>query len=395
MMKSFMKLLVLVFLSITLFVAPAYATAANRSQTNVVLERKEVVNTDYFAAGDNVRISGTVNGDVYVAGGIVLIDGTVNGDLFALGGTVQISGPVKNDIRAAAGSLTVSGAVGGNVTLAGGTVLLTPDAKIHGSVLAGAGTLGLLAPVGRGVTAGAGTLTVNNSMGGDLLLAVDELILQPKTKVSGNLTYWAEREATIFDNVALSGGLTFNQMPKNDVKQAKIAKGGLKGIAAAFAGVAIFMAAVGAAALFILGIVVFSMVPSFTDRTLRGMRNNPWGSFGLGMVMVIALPTIAVAAFMTVIGIPVGIFLLTVLGLLCVIGHIYAALYLGSSACSAINVSVHRAWQLLLGLLALSLLILIPIVGWLIHGIVILIAVGAVLSEKHATYRTLRAKRLL
>lgn len=394
MMKIFTKFLVLVALSVTFFAPPAYA-AGDRQPTHVVLERKDVVNTDYFAAGDTVRISGTVNGDVYVAGGTVLIDGTVNGDVFAAGGTVQISGPVKHDIRAAAGSMTLSSIVGGNVTLAGGTVLVTPEAKITGSVLAGAGTLGLLAPIGRGVTAGAGTLTVNSSVGGDMLLAVDELILQPKTKVAGNLTYWAEREATIFDNVALSGGLTFNQMPKHDAKQAKIAKGGLKGLAAAFAGVAMLMTAVAAAALFLLGIIGLSMFPSFTDRTLRGIQKNPWGSFGLGMVTVIATPVVAVAAMMTVIGIPVGIFLLTALGLLCVIGHIYAALYLGSGAFSAINMSAHRAWQLLIGLLALYLFMLIPVVGWLLHGIVILIGVGAVLSEKHATYRTLRAKRLL
>ena len=393
-MKLFAKVCILVLLSVTFFARFTYAKG-NQPQTSVVLERKEIVNKDYFATGDTVRVSGTINGDVYVAGGSVIVDGTINGDLFAAGGTIQISGPVKNDIRAMGGALSLGSTVGGNVTLGGGTVIISPDAKITGSILAGAGTLGLYAPVGRGITAGAGTLTVNNTVGGDVLVAVDQLILQSKTKIAGNVTYWGQQKATIADNVALSGELVYYELPKNEAKQAKIASGGIKALTAAFAGMAIMMTIVGVVAMFVLGLVIISLLPSFTDKTVHGMQKNPWGSFGLGIVTVILMPVLAVTAMATVIGIPVGMFLLMTLGLLCAVGHIYAALFIGQGVFGAFNARVHRAWQLLVGLVILGIFTLIPVLGWLARGIFVLIGTGAVLFEKHATYRQMRAKHLV
>lgn len=393
-MKLFAKLLVLVLLSVTFFARFAYAKG-NQPQTSVVLERKEVVNKDYFATGDTVRVSGTVNGDVYVAGGSVIVDGTINGDLFVAGGSIQISGPVKNDIRAAGGALTLSSTVGGNVTIGGGTIIISPDAKIAGSVLAGAGTLGLYAPVGRGITAAAGTLTVNNTVGGDLLVAVDQLILQSKTKVAGNVTYWGQEKAIIADNVALSGELVYYEMPKNETRQAKIASGGMKELTAAFAGMAVMMTIVGVVAMFVLGLIITALLPSFTDRTMHGMQKNTWGAFGLGIVTVIILPVLAVAAMATVIGIPVGVFLIMTLILLCAVGHIYASLFIGQGVFGTFNANVHRAWQILVGLIILGIFTLIPILGWIARSIFVLIGTGAVLFEKHATYRQMRAKHLV
>src|SRR3989344_6092573 len=94
-----------------------------------VLAPDEVVNKDYFAAGEIVEISGTVNGDVYAAGGQVYVDGVVNGDLLVAGGTVTISGEVTQNVRAAGGQITVTGNIGRNTTIAGGNIELTNTAN--------------------------------------------------------------------------------------------------------------------------------------------------------------------------------------------------------------------------------------------------------------------------
>lgn len=393
-MKLFAKILVLVLLSVTFFARAAHADDAPQ-QNSVVLERKEVINKDYFAAGDTVRVSGTVNGDVYVAGGSVVIDGIVNGDLIAAAGTIQISGPVKNDIRVVGGSLTLGSTVGGNVTLGGGTVMISPEAKIAGSVLAGAGNIGVFAPVGRGITAGAGSLTINDAVGGDMLVASDEFIMQSKTKVAGNITYWSQQKASIADNVALSGELVYHEMPKNEAKQAEVAKGGLKALSVAFAGMAIMMAIVGVIAMFVLGLIIMALLPAFSDRTIRGMQKNPWGSFGLAIVTTIVLPILAVMAMMTVVGIPIGVFLFMALALLCVVGHIYAAVYIGEKVFTGFKANVARGWQLFVGLIALAIFTMIPVLGWLARAVFVLIATGALLFEKQATYRQMRSKRLI
>ena len=43
----------------------------------VILSKDQIIDHDYFAAGDTVTIDGTVNGDAYVAGGQVNINGVI------------------------------------------------------------------------------------------------------------------------------------------------------------------------------------------------------------------------------------------------------------------------------------------------------------------------------
>lgn len=393
MKNALCKLFILVLLSVTFFVPAAYAKGDQ--PVNVQLAKNEIVQKDYFAAGDTVTLSGVVNGDAYIAGGNVLVEGTVNGDLLVVGGMVTISGTVKNDVRAASGTFRLSGKVGGNMTLAGGNANVDPQAAIGGSLLAGTGNLELFGPVGKGLTAGVGNLIVNSSIGGDVLAGVGQLTMQPRTKIAGDVTYWSEEPAVIQDNATLSGELVYNEMPKTEAPQVNIAKGGMKALSAAFAGMAVAMALVGVIALFVLGLIIMALLPSFTDRTVRGMQKNPWGSFGLGIVTIIVLPTLAVVAMMTVIGIPIGMFLFMALSLLCVVGHIYAALFIGHGVFTAFKADVHHAWHLLVGLLVLGVFTLIPVLGWLARGIFVLIGTGAVLFEKHATYHQMRAKHLV
>ena len=392
-MKLFAKLFVLVLLSVTLFV-PAVLAKGERAPVAVVLGRNEVVNKDYFAAGDTVTVSGTVNGDAYVAGGTVLIDGTINGDLLVTGGMIDIKGPVKEDIRAAGGSLTISSIVGGNVTAGAGTIAIDPTARIAGSIVAGSGTLNVLAPVGKGITAGAGTLMVNSSVGGDILAGVGQLIMQPKTRVAGDVTYWSEKEATIADNVALSGELTYHNLPKTKTKPG-LAKVGLLGASGVFTGTALIMAGIAFLTVFVLGLILTALLPRFSEKAVGMMQKNAWGSFGLGIASVIVLPIVAITAFVTVIGIPLGIFLLVALGLLCFVGHIYAAIFIGRGVFVWFKKEVHRTWQLLVGLLILVVFTFVPILGWLARAIFVLIGIGAVLFEKHSVYKHMRLRHLV
>lgn len=393
MMKLFAKLLVLVLISLSLFV-PASLAKGNETPITVTLEKNETVNRDYFAAGDTVRVLGTINGDAYIAGGAVFIDGAINGDLLVAGGTIQINGTVKNDVRALGGTVNFGNTVGGSVTVGAGTTLFSPQAKIGGSLLAGAGTLDLYSPVGRGITAGAGTFTLNNTVGGDMMVAVEKMLLQAKTKIAGDVTYWSEKEAVIADNVALSGDLVYHRVEKNESKPSMTAEG-KKGFMAAVAGIGFMLISIGFIILFITGLLIMWLLPSFTDKTVSYMHKNPWGAFGMGIVAAIFLPILSVTAMVTVVGIPLGIFLGALFALLCLVGHIYAAIFIGKGIFGGMKTDVHRAWKLLVGLSILGILSLIPVLGWLTRMVFVLIGTGAILFEKSSVYRQMRSKHLV
>lgn len=391
-MKLFAKVLALVLLFVTL-VTPV-ALAADDEQTYVTLEKKEVVNRDYFAAADTVRLSGTVNGDAYVAGGMVTVDGTVNGDLLVAGGTVEIRGTVKNDVRVVGGNIVIAAPVGGNVTAGGGNITVHPDGTIKGNLLAGSGNLELSGPVGKNVTAGAGNIIIDSAIGGDMRLAADELSTGSNAKVAGDVTYWAERQARIGTG-AIAGNLTFNQMKESESKPKEMMQKSVSGTIRTAIGAVLAMVAAGGIVLLVAGLIVFSVFPKFTEKTVRSMGTNAWGSFGLGFASVVAILILSLIAFVTVIGIPAGLFLLVLLGFLCFVGNIYGALFIGRATLTRFAKAPHLAWQLGTGLVILFVLTLIPVLGWLTRAIIVTMGTGAVLTEKYAVYKEMRKRHIV
>ena len=143
-------LLVFVIFCTLIFTSSAFAAKNFQRNETVLLSKNDVVEGDYFAAGDRVTIAGTVNGDAYVAGGNGIIEGEINGELITPAGTDNIRGKVAQDVRVAGGQVTVSGDVGGNVTLVGGSLEASDSAKIAGSLVSAGGNLSVFAPIGRG-----------------------------------------------------------------------------------------------------------------------------------------------------------------------------------------------------------------------------------------------------
>jgi len=171
----------------------------------VVLEKNEVVDRDYFAGGEEVKILGVVNGDLYVGGGLVVINGKVSGDVIVGGGKVEINGEVTQDVRVVGGDLVVKGKIGGNLTAVGANVVVNDSAQLAGSVVAVGGNVTIEAPVPGDVVAGAGSLVINSEVGGNVTAALGELRLESEAGVGGNLTYWSENEAKIDEGVVIAG----------------------------------------------------------------------------------------------------------------------------------------------------------------------------------------------
>jgi len=237
-------------------------------------------------------------------------------------------------------------------------------------------------------------MTINNKVGGDVMVAAEMLSFLPKSSFTRDVTYWSENEASIASGVVMAGDLVRHDIPKQEKPKA-IGKKSMIAGATMFGGFAFAGAMVAGFALFVLGLILMALLPKFSERTVTLMQKNPWGSFGLGIVTVILLPVLAITAMVTVIGFPIGLFLLMALSLFCLVGHIYAALFIGKGIFSKSQAVVHRAWHLLVGLVILGVFMLIPILGWLAKGIFVLIGTGAILFEKNSVYHQMRQKHLV
>jgi len=383
-MKKVFLLAFLILLAVT-FATSAFAAKNFQRNETILVPKDEVVEGDYFAAGERVTIAGTVNGDAYVAGGNVIVEGEINGDLIAAGGTVNIRGKVVQDVRVAGGQVTVSGDVGGNVTLVGGSLEVSDFAKIAGSLVSAGGNLSVFAPIGKGATIGVGSATIGNLINGDVTAGVGELALTPSAKVDGDLTYWSDADAQIQDGAEVSGKTTHNFPQKKEKQESKKALGGLL----AFFKIASFLAAL------IIGVILIKFAPQFTKATAETVANKTALSLGIGLAALIITPLLILIIAVTIIGIPLTLILLALFLITIYLSKIFVSVAIGRKIVEMINQKVGDYAVFILGLLVYTLITLIPIIGAVVAILALLAGFGAIVITKKNIYKQLRVKKLI
>lgn len=382
-----MKKSILIFLSaVSLLSVIAHASEkkeTSREHTKIVtVPEGEVIETDYFAAGERVEISGTVKGDAYIIAGEVLVDGTVSGDLLAAGGTVRLPGTIAQDVRVAGGEVIVSGRIGRNATLAGGTVELTNTATVQGGLVAAGGNVSVAGPVGGDAMIAAGNLTVSSGIGGKMDAAVGEMRLTSRAVIAGDLSYWSDKEASIDELARVAGTETWNPTPE------KIRPG-------KYAGAALVLKLLSLVSTLIVGLLLIGFFPHFSGTTVSTLRKRPWASLGLGFVVFAAAPVALLIIAVTVVGIPLALILLALYLISLYLAKIFVISWAGTSILGRWGKEERKYRAFVTGLILYSLLTLVPVLGGLIALFVLFFGLGAAVFAEWALYRAARGKEIV
>lgn len=386
-MKKFLTYFISVFAVAGVLLSPVSVLAVSKSSETVVLQKDQIFNKDYFAAGETVTIYGTVNGDAYIAGGNVIIEGTINGDLLAAGGNVNIRGTVRDDVRVIGGQVNVTGEVGRNITTLGGTVNIADSATVSGSLAAGAGSISIFTPIGKEANIGAGEIVLDSVVNGDMQAGVGRLILTPNAQILGDLTYWSEEKAQIDSNSNIVGVTTHNLPPQNEDRKEKVgAVGILAGTYSVF-NLFSFLAAL------IVGLFITKLMPNFTQKTIGTIVDRPFLSVGIGFLSVVLSPFIFLLLLITVIGIPLDLILLAAFVIFIYISKIFIGIVLGQKILTFFNKKSAFGWALILGLFTYYVLSMIPVLGFIFWMITGLMGLGAILIGVKSVYADLRGTK--
>lgn len=361
---------------------------SDAKRTLVVVPAGKVIDRDYFAFGQQVEISGTVNGDVYAVGGHVLVDGKVNGDLLVTGGAVTISGTVTQDVRVGGGHVAISGEIGRNVTVAGGNIQFAPAAAIRGGVVAAGGNVHLAGSIGRDVKVGAGNLTISDRIGGNLKAAAGAIRLTSKARVTGNLTYWSRAAASVDEHALVSGQIVRESLPDKLAPSPEE----LVGLLAA---VKIAWIAMSFTSTLILGLLFLRFYPNATQKAVARLGEQPLSLLGLGFLTFVATPVAVVLLALTVLGLPLAIVLAAIYLIYLYLARIFVIAWAGQALLGVIGSAHRRQWAFVAGLIAYSLLQLIPLLGGLVTMAAVLFGLGALLFLKKDFYAVFRQQGMI
>lgn len=347
---------------------PGLALAAEFRRGDMVqVGPQEVIDEDLYAFGRVVNIQGTVRGDLIAAGEQVDISGTVEGDVMSASARSRISSQVRGSLRAASSELLVSGPVGEDAILAAGNLQLTPRARVGKDLYLASGDARVNAPVTGELRAAAGTLTLSAPVGQDMRAEVDTLRLNEGARIGGNLSYRSKRDAQ------MAPGVVAGTVERFGPERAQ-ARGPFLGL---------YFWARSLIGLFALGLLLVLLSPNFARRAPAMLRQQPLPSLGWGAALFVGIPI--TAAFVFLVGLLlggwwIGLFILALYALAIALCFPVVGMLIGRWLLERFHkTGAHLVVALLVGLVLLTLVGLVPVLGGLVALATILFGLGALL----------------
>ncbi|MBU0766473.1 hypothetical protein KKF55_01650 [Patescibacteria group bacterium] len=350
---------------------------------------------DLYVAGGLVQIKETIGGDLVIAGGEITITGNVEEDIIAGGGRITIDGNVGDDIRVVGGDIEIRGTVSDDLIVAGGTVRITEDAVINGDAIVAGGMLVIDGTIKGNITVGGGQVYLAGTVEGDALVDVEslqlngeilgkakivskEVTVQEGASIGGDLEYWST-EVDPYAGI-VSGDTFMNPDLKRSKKvmSDKTFFGAAKVALIAYFGFTLLSAA----------LIIFILVIAtnkFPKEAAKLVDKKPWKSLFMGLAFFVITPFVALLFLISIIGAPIALLIFLIYGFAIFFAKALTAFIFASF----ISLYYKKKWgKVALFFVAIAFLVLlklltfVPIIGWIINLVFILIAFGALIQMK-------------
>jgi hypothetical protein len=332
-----------------------------------------------YVAGGTIDVFGQLEKDLVAAGGTVSVGRLVKRDVTVAGGAVHLGGVVGEDVRAAGGLVTVGSRIGGELVAAGGEIVLDRKARVAGRAWLAGRTVIVNGQVGRGLRVAGGTVTLEGQIDGDVNVVAQSVALLPGARITGNLSYASGAPARIDPGAQILGRVT--REPAGWAPGARRAGRFVFRVVKIVAGFGLLAT----------GVVLLLVFPGATRATSRTIASVPWRSLGVGVLLLVANPIVAILLMVTIVGIPLGLLTIAFYLASLLLGFLVGAIFLGDLLARLARrreppPAGLRILGLLLALVVLALLGLVPVVGGAIQLVTLLVGLGALALHAHHRY---------
>lgn len=350
--------------------------AAHQAGESVLIRGE--VGEDLYVAGGRVDVLAEVDGDVLATGGDINIDSVIAGDLLVVGGEVMLHGRVEDDARLVGGDIMINATVDDDAVAAGGNVLLAPGAYIKGDAMLAGGVVDLAGRVKGNASMAGGELKISGQIDGNADLAGESIEIGPSAVIRGNLTYRSPQPAFIHELARIEGQVVHIETPTPDPQE-------------------VFMGMVAAAlflwiSLALTGVVLYLALPGATLASARNIGAETWKSLGLGLAVLAVTPLLVFLLMVSGVGWMLAMVLMLGYFLLLLLGFLIGVLSLGDAFLRKIRAGREPS-RLANSLLFIILLLLvtavgmIPLLGWLLVLLLLLLGVGGSILHLHRSGR--------
>ena len=372
------KLTLLVAVALLVAVPVAAVNAARFEQGEMVsISNTETVTQNFYGAGGQVNFSTSAQKDLLLAGGKIIVNGEVWGDAYGAGGSVDILNDVRGDVRVAGGQVTISGKVGGDVIAAGGSVTLLPGSTVSGDVVVAGGKVTIGGAVSGQTKIYGGDVTLNSLLAGPVTVRAGNMVtFGQNASIGSTLEYSAPTEATVLEGAKLGDEVTFtkSEMPVSNKDIGKI----LFTLASVFIIIKLLATA-------LTSVVVVSVFKTFSMRVVQTTLARFWHMVLLGLGVLVAGPVLIVLLMVTGVGVYLGLIVGAVYALALLFAGVYLSITTGAYVAKLSTKEVRVSWKwTLVGVAAVFVVSLVPLVGWIPVFVVYLASIGTLVTNQWA-----------
>lgn len=262
------------------------------------------------------QLGGTVEDDVFVvARAQAEFTGENRGDTWVLAGQTVLNGLLRDHVRAAGQSLIVRGQLERGFYAVGSSVLLSTGSVVQGDVVVAGENVTLEGQVGGQVNLMAQSVTLAGTVSGSVRILAQDIVVMPGTRIGGDLVYTSPKELILTQRDQVAGELKRLQPAGPDVS--------------AFSTESLVLLAVQGVGALLVGLPFTGLFPRAVGRATRLVRFNPLRCLLAGFAALFIIPVVAVAAALTLVGLPLGLLAAGLAAALLYLGKLAVALVLG------------------------------------------------------------------
>lgn len=344
---------------------------------------------DITAITPSATIEGMQDGDVYLWTRTARITGTVTGDVFFAGDRLDITGEVKKSVRAAGANVVVDGTVDGNLQAVGASLTLGSKAHVKGNVSAYTGQMSHSGVIDGTLKFAGGTLVLAGTVGEDAELTADTIQVEHGAQVGGDVAYSARNRIDDELKPIVGGNLSFDERP---IKKKERHEALEQSVVPTRFGFGTWLAFLIASYLF--GCAFVALFRNRETAVLDAIRKDALRSTGIGFVSVLVTFAVVLSAIL-LLTIPLVVLYLLAYAILWYLARVPVALWVGRTMLGWAKRSAGPYVALLVGLVALHLLFLVPVLGWIVHWVAMpLLGMGAMITSYIAFREAKRAAAL-
>lgn len=331
---------------------------------------------DVYMAGATVQVLNDVEGDAVVAGGSVTIENSVSEDVLAAGGSVRITANIGDDVRASGGWVTIKGDIGDDLAATAFSLSLESGSTVGGNAWLSGYTVTVAGNVNQALRVKGEEVVLSGTYGGDVEVHANSIGLTSSAVIKGDLTYSAPGEAAVSDGAVIEGDVIRQESKLSDPETwLEAAVGSLK----------FYLS------LAICAIVLFLVYPNWFGKVIERLGEAPFKSLGLGFVVLVVTPVLAILLLFSVLGVPLGLIALTVFLATLVAGILVGMVWVGDAGFRLLGQLPDKSkWSRVGSIFAAAAVLMlvgfIPYVGGWVFFIVLLLGIGAMKRYFYGLY---------